>query len=320
MKKFIILLLLISFCASPQQSENIPITTTTTQFQEVTTTFVTTTTLSVLEKEINTNFELTGIYETNEERIVREQNNPRICDNWSSTSAELKSYAVRYFSDSDDVKFEAEKNVRRGRSASSQVNRLSVIISNFDNKRIELSDMLPNIENNEAQKYLEDAFMSLENSLFTLKLFLQNEDLELMTKYQEYKNEFDLNIFKYEKEKQNCQFVKPTVNIECPYEINNVTQEIKFNIYSGSGKIVNVSIYLDINNGDEIINTYFERDLNSDLFSFPDEGQTNEYSYLIDSSTYNSETFYIFNVSVISEQSYGYLYDTRDFCYITYKP
>ena len=67
--------------------------------------------MSVLEKEINTNFELTGIYETNEERIVREQNNPRICDNWSSTSAELKSYAVRYFSDSDDVKFEAEKNV-----------------------------------------------------------------------------------------------------------------------------------------------------------------------------------------------------------------
>ena len=52
MKKFIILLLLISFCASPQQSENIPITTNATQFQEVTTTFVTTTTLSVLEKEI----------------------------------------------------------------------------------------------------------------------------------------------------------------------------------------------------------------------------------------------------------------------------
>ncbi len=324
MRKFIILFLLTSFCTSSQESENILITTTT-NFQEVTTTFVAPTTLSILDEEKNANFELTGFYETNEERAAREQNNPSLCNDWLKVSAYLSWEAVDIISRSDDVKFSGNRNIQTGLSVSSDINKLLTIINNFDNKKIELLEIVPNIENNESHKYLIESYLSLENALFTLQLSLENEDLEDMANYEKYKNELELNIFKYERERKDCQFaqtkvVEPKVDVECPREITTVTQDIKFNIFSGSGKIVNVSIYLDINNGDEIINTYFERDLNSDIFSFPDEGETNEYSYLIDSSTYNSETFYIFNVSVVSEQSNGDLYDKRDFCYITYNP
>jgi len=324
MRKFIILFLLTSFCTSSEESKNIRITTTT-NFQEVTTTFVTTTTLSILDEEKNANFELTGLYETNEEREVREQNNPWICSDWFKASAYLSWDADSIISRADDIRFSGYRNIQTGRSVSSDINKLLTIINNFDTKKIELLNIVPNIENTESHKYLIESYKSLENALFTLLLSLQNEDLEVMKNYEKYKNELELNIFKYERERKDCQFaetkvVKPNVDVECPREITTVTQDIKFNIFSGSGKIVNVSIYLDINNGDEIINTYFDRDSNSDIFSFADEDETNEYSYLIDSSTYNSETFYIFNVSVVSEQSNGDLYDDRDFCYITYKP
>ena len=91
--------------------------------------------------------------------------------------------------------------------------------------------------------------------------------------------------------------VKPkVVFLNCPSSsISNENYELKFQINSGSGGIVNIGIF-EQKNGENNKNVFFDKEYNEDIFTFPEANTSNEYSYVLDNVGNTQESNFIVEI------------------------
>ena len=103
--------------------------------------------------------------------------------------------------------------------------------------------------------------------------------------------------------------------LNCPsFEITNDSYELKFQIESGSGDIVNLGIF-EQKNGENHKNVFFDIEYNADIFTFPSANTINEYSYVVDNVDNNDSSIHLIEINVISEDGSG-----GDSCEMIYTP
>ena len=103
--------------------------------------------------------------------------------------------------------------------------------------------------------------------------------------------------------------------LNCPStDISNENFELKFQIVSGSGNIINIGIF-EQKNGENNKNVFFDKEYNEDIFTFPEANTINEYSYIVDNVGNTQESNFVIEIDVISEDGSSF-----SSCEMTYTP
>ena len=89
--------------------------------------------------------------------------------------------------------------------------------------------------------------------------------------------------------------------LNCPStNISNENYELKFQVDSGSGNIINIGIF-EQKNGENNKNVFFDKEYNEDIFTFPEANTINEYSYIVDNVGNTQESNFVIEINVVSE-------------------
>lgn len=209
MKKFLLIFLLICFCNNVEEITYNQESSTTVLLQNATTTtrlIISTTTIVPTEQEIN--FSITGFYETDLERKLREEN-PYYCISWTDGAKEVFSWAKVMESRLWDINYEIRKLIIRGNEdeekARQLINNLNIQILTFDKYKTKLNNLSPTIENEEANLKLEKTYDALERQFSsTLNYALTESDDEVL-KYDQARIFFDNSSVMFENNIVECK-------------------------------------------------------------------------------------------------------------------